>query len=70
MLYDTKYVLQKKIKKVEEKVQRLSHEGDEVDTDLQTDLFHIMNESTYSVRKVYAKGTFARLLWDEQFKAA
>jgi len=45
---------------------KLSEQGDEVDTDL----LQIMNENTDSVQKVYAiKGTFARLLWDEQLKA-
>ena len=29
-----------------------------------------MNENTDSVREMYATGTFARLLWDEQLKAA
>ena len=29
-----------------------------------------MNENTDNIRKQYAKGTFARLLWDEQLKAA
>ena len=61
MVHDTKYVhaAKEEIKKLKEKVQRLSKQGDEVDTDLQTDLFHIMNENTDSVRKVYAEGTFA-----------
>ena len=38
--------------------------------DLEVDLIHIMNENTDDIRKRYGKGTFARLLWDEQLKAA
>ena len=30
----------------------------------------IMNENTVTVKKTYAEGSFARLLWDEQLKAA
>ena len=51
---------------LKEKVLRLGEQSDEVDADLQADLFQIMNENTDSVRKMYASGTFARLLWDEQ----
>lgn len=64
------HIAEEEIKRLEEKVRKLSTQGDEVDTDLEADLIDIMNENTDNIRKQYAKGTFARLLWDEQLKAA
>ena len=64
------HVAEEEVKRLKEKVFKLSEQGDEVDTDLEADLLQIMNENTDSVQQVYAKGTFARLLWDEQLKAA
>ena len=64
------HTAEEEVKRLEEKVHTLSAHGDEVDTDLEVDLIHIMNENTDDIRKRYGKGTFARLLWDEQLKAA
>ena len=63
------HVAEEEVRNLKEKVLKLSEQGDEVDADLQEDLVHIMNENTNSVREAYAKGTFSRLLWDEQLKA-
>ena len=63
------HVVKEEVRNLKEKVLKLSEQGDEVDADLQEDLVHIMNENTNSVREAYAKGTFSRLLWDEQLKA-
>ena len=63
------HVAEEEVRNLKEKVLKLSEQGDEVDANLQEDLVHIMNENTNSVREAYAKGTFARLLWDEQLKA-
>ena len=41
-----------------------------MDTDLEVDLIHIINENIDDIRERYAKGTFARSLWNEQLKAA
>ena len=64
------HIAEEEVKRLEDKVCKLTAQGDEVDTDLEQDLFCIMNENTDDIRKRYAKGTFARLLWDEQVKAA
>ena len=64
------HIAEEEVKRLEDKVCKLTAQGDEVDTDLEQDLFCIMDENTADIRKRYAKGTFARLLWDEQLKAA
>ena len=64
------HTAEEEVKRLDEKVHTLSAQSDEVDTDLEVDLIHIMNENTDDIRKRYGKGTFARLLWDKQLKAA
>ena len=58
------------VKRLKDKVRKLSEQSEAVDTELYSDLLTIMNESTATVKKTYAEGSFARLLWDEQLKAA
>ena len=53
------------VKRLKDKVCKLSDQSEKVDTELHSDLLTIMNESTATVKKTYAEGSFARLLWDE-----
>ena len=59
------------ISKLREKVSYLTrNHGEVLDKNMETDLLAIMRENAEKVKSTYAEGTFARLFWDEQFKAA
>ena len=58
------------VKRLKDRVRKLSEQSEAVDTELHRDLMEIMNENTVTVKKTYAEGSFARLLWGEQLKAA
>ena len=63
------HAAEEEVKRLKDKVCKLSEQSETVDTELQSDLLQIMNENTVAVRKAYAEGSFTRLLWDEQLKA-
>ena len=57
--------------KLHEKVRNLSHnQGEVLDKNMEIDLITIMRDNAEKINTTYAEGTFARLFWDEQFKAA
>ena len=57
--------------KSKEKIRKLTAQcGERVDSDLQADLLSIMNEKTEAIYKAYPPGSFSRLFWDEQLRAA
>ena len=59
------------VSKLREKIQQLTQEhGEMVDGSLQSDLLQIMHEKTDIVKNMYPEGSFARLFWEEQLKAA
>ena len=48
----------------------IESEGNAIHEDLHSDLHTIMNNQSKQIRNTYPQGTFARLFWDEQLKAA
>ena len=58
------------VSKLREKIQQLQEHGEMVDGSLQSDLLQIMHEKTDIVKNMYPEGSFARLFWEEQLKAA
>lgn len=57
--------------KLREKIRTLTQEqGEVLDESFNSDLLHIMQENSDDVKRTYPKGSFARLFWDEQIKAA
>ena len=44
--------------------------GEQLDSDLQSDLLSIMTEKTETIHSTYPAGSFSRLFWDEQLHAA
>jgi len=53
-----------------QKVHKLMAKGDHLDTGFQSDLVAIMHDNQGKVNEAYPEGSFARLFWDEQLKAA
>ena len=45
-------------------------QGKHLDTSFQSDLLSIMHDNYQKVRDAYPVGSFAKLFWDEQLKAA
>lgn len=41
-----------------------------IDTDLHNELLGIMDEKSQDIYSMYPEGTFSRLFWKEQFRAA
>ena len=65
------YSAEQKVTKLCEKIHKLTQEqGDVVEPGMNSDLLHIMNENSEVVKKAYPDGSFARLFWEEQLKAA
>ena len=63
--------MEKTITRLREKVETLiKSSGELVDDKLHSDLSTIMNENDANVSKDFPEGSFPRLLWDEQRKAA
>ncbi|SMN01866.1 hypothetical protein SPONN_135 [uncultured Candidatus Thioglobus sp.] len=57
--------------KLKEKITKITSEfGDKIDSGLQSDLLAIMNEKTDAIHSVYSEGSFSRLFWDQQLRAA
>ena len=44
--------------------------GETIDDGLHSDLTSIMKDNQERINHVYTEGSFARLFWEEQFKAA
>ena len=64
------YAAEEEVKRLKDKVRTLLKQGDMVDSELHSDLLHIMNENVDQIRKAYPENSFSRLFWDEQLKAA
>lgn len=65
------YSAEQKVTRLCEKIHKLTQEqGDIVEHGLNSDLVHIMNENSEEIKKAYPEGSFARLFWEEQLKAA
>ena len=61
----------RQVQKLRDAIKKLSNEDSEsIDTDLHSDFLAIMNENNDTVSKAYVNGSFAKLFWDEQLKAA
>ena len=45
-------------------------EGEVLDQSFNSDLLHIMQEKSDDIKRAYPEGSFARLFWNEQIKAA
>ena len=57
--------------RLREKIQKISStQNESIDEELSNDLKQMMAEQTDHVRSVYLEGSFARIFWDEQLKAA
>ena len=56
---------------MKEKIKKLTEEhGESVDNELHSDLLGIMRNTDDQIRKAYPDGSFSRLFWEEQLKAA
>ena len=65
------HAAQETIKRLKDKIRKLSEDnGTFVDKDLNEDLLNVMISSNDSVKKAYPEGSFSRLFWEEQLKAA
>ncbi len=58
------------VRSLTDKVKKLMGQGEHLDSNLQSDLLSIINDNEQTVRNAYREGSFARLFWDEQLKAA
>ena len=59
------------VKRLKEKVKKLTEEhGESVDNELHSDLIGIMRNNDEQIKKAYPEGSFSRLFWEEQLKAA
>ena len=57
--------------KLREKIRKMTDsQGEVIDDDLNADLTDIMSENHDRIEKTYPEGSFARLFWEEQHKAA
>ena len=62
---------QGKILKLKAKINAIMEQnGDVVEENLQSDLIKIMKENSLTIQNTYPEGSFARLFWEEQLKAA
>ena len=52
------------------KIQKLMGQGENLDISFQSDLLSIMHDNHQKVKDAYPDGSFAKLFWDEQLKAA
>ena len=56
---------------LQEKIRRLTeNSGEMLDENLHSDMIAIMKENSEKVKSAYPEGSFARLFWEEQMKAA
>ena len=58
------------VRTLSNKVQKLMAKGEQLDTSFQSELLSIMRDNEQRVRDAYPEGSFAKLFWDEQLKAA
>ena len=59
------------IKKLREKIKDISNRyGETLDEGLHSDLVSIMRDNQEQINEAYPEGSFPRLFWEEQFKAA
>ncbi len=64
------YKAEQAVRILTQKVQKLIAKGEQLDTGFQSDLLAIMHDNQGRVKEAYPEGSFARLFWDEQLKAA
>ena len=65
------YTAEQTVLKLCDKIRKMTQEqGEVIDGSLHSDLVGIMNESSDEIKKAYPEGSFARLFWEEQVKAA
>ena len=59
------------VRKLQQKIEQLTREqGESIDSDLHGDLLGIMKDKTKDINQAYPEGSFARLFWEEQLRAA
>ena len=65
------HMAEKEIQKLRVRIAELTQQqGDSIDPILHGDLLTIMNENYDQIKQAYPEGSFARLFWEEQLKAA
>lgn len=70
-LKERAHAAEKQAHKLRVRIKELTKQnGDSVDPKLHADLLGIMNENSEQIKRAYPDGSFARLLWEEQLKAA
>lgn len=64
-------MLRKRFQNLRAKIKELTRQhGDDVDANLNADHLGIMNENYKNIKQPYPEGSFTRLFWEEQLKAA
>lgn len=64
-------VAENEARKLQVKIEMLTQQqGESVDNGLHGDLLDIMKENTPEIEKAYPEGSFKRLFWEEQLRAA
>lgn len=58
------------VRSLTNKIQKLRGQGERLDANFQSDLISIMHDNAQKVKDAYPDGSFAKLFWDEQLKAA
>lgn len=62
---------EKQVKVLKDKIREImQQQGDTLDPDLNSDFVSIMNSNSDRINASYPEGSFARLFWEEQLKAA
>ena len=62
---------EREVRTLQQKVEQLTEEhGESIDSDLHDDLLGIMHEKTEEIQQAYPEGSFGRLFWEEQLRAA
>ena len=65
------YTAEQTVMKLRAKICKLTKEqGEMLDDNLHSDLVGIMNDNGDKIKQAYPEGSFARLFWEEQLKAA
>ena len=59
------------VKRLKEKIRKLTEDhGDTIDSELHSELLCIMHTNDEQIKRTYPEGSFSRLFWEEQLKAA